>query len=299
MNKKILKQKKGKKIRKRSEKRKNKKANIKLKIFAANAAGIWGKIQSFNHILANIAPKIWMLEETKLKPNEKIKCEASNDFQIFYLNRQESQGGGLALGVHKDIESTLIKEGNDETEMLSVQVLAGKIPMRIIVAYGPQENAPITKKLKFWEAIEKEVNEAEIEGHGVLLQMDGNLHIGENMVQGDPNPQNRNGKLFVDFLYRNKSLIVINSLKECQGVITRRRELENKTEEAVLDFCVINEKLRPFLQKMVIDESREFCLANISQIKKNGKIVETDHNSIIVDFDILIEKTKNRKRSYV
>ena len=270
MNKKILKQKKGKKIRKRSEKRKNKKEKIKLKIFAANAAGIRGKIQSFNHILANIAPKIWMLEETK-KANERIKCEASNDFQIFYLNRQESQGGGLALGVHKDIESTLIKEGNDETEMLSVQVLAGKIPMRIIVAYGPQENAPITKKLKFWEAIEKEVNEAEIEGHGVLLQMDGNLHVGENMVQGDPNPQNRNGKLFVDFLYRNKSLIVINSLKECQGVITRRRELENKTEEAVLDFCVINEKLRIFLQKWLSTNQESFAWPILVKSKRMGK----------------------------
>ena len=117
MSKKILKQKKGKKIRKRSEKRKNKIEKFKLKIFAANAAGIRGKIQSFNHILVKMAPKIWMLEETKLKPNETIKCEGSNNFRIFYLNRQESQGGGLALGVHKDIESTLINEGNDEVEV--------------------------------------------------------------------------------------------------------------------------------------------------------------------------------------
>ena len=89
----MLKQKKGKKIRKRSEKRNNKLEKFKMKIFAANAAGIRSKTRSFNPILLKIAPKIWMLEETKLKPSETIKCEASNDFRIFYLNRQESQGG--------------------------------------------------------------------------------------------------------------------------------------------------------------------------------------------------------------
>ena len=233
-----------------------------------------------------------MLEETKLKANETMKCESSDHFNIFYLNRQNSQGGGLALGVHKEIESTLIREGNDETEMLSVQAVLGKIPVRIIVAYGPQENAPVLKKQSFWEAIEKEVCEADIEGHGVLLQMDGNLHAGGNIVKGDPNPMNKNGKLFVEFLERNKSLNVINSLNECEGVITRRRKLENKTEEAVLDFCVINDKMRPFLQKMVIDESREFCLVNVDQVKKNGRIIETDHNSMIIEFGIRIEKQK-------
>ena len=43
------------------------------------------------------------MDETKLKPNEKIKCEAKDEFQIFYLNRQNSHGGGLAVGVDKNI----------------------------------------------------------------------------------------------------------------------------------------------------------------------------------------------------
>ena len=64
---------------------------------------------SFNEILNNISPQMWMLQETKLKPNEQIKCEAAKAFQIFYLSRQKSQGGGLALGVLKDLESTLIR----------------------------------------------------------------------------------------------------------------------------------------------------------------------------------------------
>ena len=93
-----------------------------LKIYGLNSAGIRCKTKSFNDMLIKLCPQIWMLQETKLKPNESIKCEALNDFQVFYLNRQNSQGGGLALGVTKELESTLIKEGDDNTEAMAILV---------------------------------------------------------------------------------------------------------------------------------------------------------------------------------
>ena len=232
-----------------------------------------------------------MIQETKLKPDEKIKCERENDFQIFYLNRQKSQGGGVALGVEKNIESTLIREGDDELEVISVQVVLGDVPVRIVVGYGPQENDKIEKKKNFWEFLEKEIHEAELNEHGFILQMDGNLHAGD-LVENDPNPKNRNGDLFRDFLERNKCLVVLNCLQSCKGVITRRRVLESRTEESVLDFFVINEKLRPFFKDLLIDEEREFCLSNVAQIKKNKRVVETDHNAMIAEFNLKINKRK-------
>ena len=280
------------KKRKRNEKRKPKNFSKSLKIFAANAAGIKCKLKSLNGILLKFQPQIWMLEETKLKPNEKIKCEAAKDFQIFYLNRQDSQGGGLALGIQKDIECALVREGDDDIEALSVQTVLGGIPVRIIIGYGPQENADIKKKNNFWSFVENEIHEAELEDHGIIFQMDGNLHAGHNLVKGDPNPQNRNGKMFMDFLARNNSLVVLNCLDKCKGVITRRRVLESRIEEAVLDFCLINDKMRPFFKEMIIDEDRNFCLSNVAQIKKNGRIVQSDHNAFIIDFDIKIEARK-------
>ena len=108
----------------------------------------------------------------------------------------------------------------------------------------------------------------------------------------DPNPQNKNGKLFVDFLERNKSLIVLNCLDTCKGVITRRRIFDQRIEEAVLDFFLINDKLRSFFREMQIDEDRKFCLSNIAQIKKNGRVIKTDHNAMIADFDLKIDTRK-------
>ena len=43
---------------------------------------------------------------------------------------------------------------------------------------------------------------------------------------------------------------------------------------------------------MLIDEDRVFCLRNIAQMKKNGRIIESDHNSMIAEFEIEIKRKK-------
>ena len=108
-------------------------------------------------MLKQINPTIWIVQETKLRTNEKISCEVLTNFQVYYLNRQNSQGGGVALGVDKELKSTLINEGDDETEALSVKVFFKEFPVRVIAAYGPQGNAVKEEKEKFWDFIENEV----------------------------------------------------------------------------------------------------------------------------------------------
>ena len=289
INKKILKQKKSKKKRKRTEIR-NKNKNNQLRMFFVNSAGIKCKLDSMNDILKRLKPQIWALQETKLKPNETLKCEAANDFQIFYLNRQNSQGGGIAVGIDKNMESALVREGNDTIEALVVQVAVCQILVNIVVAYGPQENALKEVKEKFWKFLEEEANKAEEDGHGLIIQMDGNLHAGPELIKSDPNPQNNNGKLFMEFLKRNPYLVVANSLDSCKGMITRQRKVQDKTEKSVLDFLLMNDKLRIHFSKMLIDEEREYCLSNFSQLKKNKRVIETDHNALISEFNISVPK---------
>ena len=59
-----------------------------------------------------------------------------------------------------------------------------------------------------------------------------------------------------------------------------------------MDFFVLNEKMRSFLTKVIIDDGRDFCLSNFSQLKKNKRVVETDHNLMIADFNISVPKRK-------
>ena len=239
-----------------------------------------------------------MVEETKLKSHETIQCEAISDFQVFYLSRQKSQGGGVALGVNKIFESTLLNEGDDETEVISVLVVVGDIEIRVIVGYGPQENALREKKEKFWDFIENEVVQADSEHQGVIIQIDGNLHAGEELLKDDPNPQNQNGKFFMDFLRRNSMLSVVNTQDICEGLITRQRSLQTRSEKSVLDFFLVNEKLNPFLKKMIVDEKREFSLGNYAQFHTNKRVIESDHNGLILELALEYSAQKPERKEF-
>ena len=129
--------------------------------------------------------------------------------------------------------------------------------------------------------------------------MDGNLHAAPDLMENDPNRQNQNGKIFMEFLERNPQLSVINALDICYGLITRSRVVENKREESVLDFYVVNEKILPHVKKMIVDENKEFGLINLSQMKKNKQLIESDHNALLLEIDINEGKEKpNREEIF-
>lgn len=103
-----------------------------------------------------------------------------------------------------------------------------------------------------------EVFMSDNEGAGCLIMMDANSWLGSDMMPNDPHPQNRNGKLFQNFLARNPNLTVLNANKLCQGAITRSRVVNGRLEKSIIDFVVICEKLISFFMKMTIDEVKLF-----------------------------------------
>ena len=74
------------------------------------------KFESFENLLKNENPSIFCLQETKMKRINQIQTESSKHFTIYELNRQNSKGGGICIGVHKDLRSVWIAEGDDEVE---------------------------------------------------------------------------------------------------------------------------------------------------------------------------------------
>ena len=209
-----------------------------------------------------------MLQETKLKPNEEIKCASVDDYQVYYLNRQNMQGGGIALGVNKSIESTLINEGGYNTEILSVKIQMENMKVRAITAYGPQENAPKNKKNNLWDYIEKEVIDAELEQEGLIMQMDGNLHAGPDLIEKDPNKQNQNGKILIESDHNALILeIDINEGKEKP----KREEIFNLRnrvcQEAFRAETETNEKLlNCFNNNLKIDQQFEIWKQSFDDI---------------------------------
>ena len=203
-----------------------------------------------------------------------------------------ANGGGIAIGVINELESSLISEGNDDTEVINVEVWLEGFPTRLICGYGPQETDPKDRKDKYWEYLNVETQNATNEGAGVIIQMDGNIWAGKNIIPDDPNKQNQNGRMFENFLFKNPNLTVVNATSKCEGKITRERNTTRRAEKAILDFFIVCEKILPLVSNMVIDEKGENALVRY----KGGQIVKADHNMLKLELNINIHEKKDHNR---
>ena len=270
-----------------------------------NVAHLESKLDTFENYLNTENPSVFMLQETKTKTAGKIKTETAKKYTIYELHRKKEKvsGGGLAIGVLKELHPAFINEGDDEVEVLTVEIWVEDFPIRLVVAYGPQNsdrenNAPKHKetKEKFWEYIEKEFIEAKKTASGFLVHMDGNLHAGEEIVPNDPNPPNENGKMFKAFLDRNPEIIVVNSLNICEGLITRFRKTINGIERAVLDFFLCCDKLQPYLLKMRIDEDSHIALTNFKPVAEGKRATTSDHAVMELELKLKFSKEKPTRK---
>ena len=129
-----------------------------VNIVGINSAGITSKIQSFDKLLFDIKPSIFMLQETKRKQGApKMKAHNLDNYQVFELRRDMTReeggkgmgGGGLAMGALHDLKPVLVRQGNDEAECLTMEVTAGNIKIRCVNGYGPQVGDTKERKDKF------------------------------------------------------------------------------------------------------------------------------------------------------
>jgi hypothetical protein len=183
--------------------RRNKTKNIKqiteLKLLGVNAAGLASKSYSFDEVLSNLCPGIFFIEETKMKKPGNIKNKMAQNYIIYELTRKGKNGGGLAIGVEKNLNPVWIDEGNDDVEVLTVEASADDFRFRCIAAYGPQEGDKLEKKTSFGSKLNTEVENATSSECGFILQMDGNFKVGQEIILNDPHPINRNGQMFKIF----------------------------------------------------------------------------------------------------
>ena len=270
-----------------------KKYNKSLRLLGVNAAGLKSKFTSFKKVLEDLKPSVFFMQETKFQDEGHIKLDEYIVYE--HLRKKEKAGGGLALGCLKDLNPCLVSEGGENVEVISIDIFLKSIKIRCCAAYGPQEGDSIEKKEAFWEHLDKEVYEAEKLGSGFILQFDGNLWAGKKLVPGDPRPQNKNGKFLEQFLNRNPRLTIVNSLPQCQGLVTRSRLKNGSLEESILDFFIVCSSVLPFVKRMVIDNEKKHILTNYKAAKKNGKAVDSDHYTLYVDLELEITKEKQER----
>ena len=80
------------------------------------------KLHSLNYIISTLQPSVITLQETKLRKTGRLNSKISKDYVTFELCRKDSHGGGLATIVKKSLNPVFIAEGNDQEEILNIQI---------------------------------------------------------------------------------------------------------------------------------------------------------------------------------
>ena len=75
-----------------------------------------------------------------------------------------------------------LSERDDSLEVLVIQLKIGEL-LVLCVGVGPQENNMVERKIKFWERLSSEVEEAHENDTAFILKIDENLWAGQNIVK--------------------------------------------------------------------------------------------------------------------
>ena len=204
------------------------------------------------------------------------------------------------LLIHKDLNPVLIKEYNEEFELIVVEVSTHKETIRVMTGYGPQENWNENDRMPFWLAVDEEISAAEIYGRSVIIQMDANAKLGSTYIKGDPNKITGNGNILAGIVNRHAMVVVNGLTKKCTGTITRQRTTKENTEKSVIDYIVVSGDLERHIENMHIDEERINVLTKIVNKRAKGTkghldICETDHNTITAKLQIKWNKSNIEK----
>ena len=234
------------------------------------------------------SPAILSLQETKFKVSGKHKLDGYVTYE--HLRKEKRAGGGILMAVLQELKPALVRDGVELVEALTVDINVKQMQIVCSTAYGPQENDSKQKKKLFWKYVEEDVLRAKSEGKGYILQGDLNAWLGNKFIPNDPRPQNVNGKCMADFLIRN-NLTVVNGLQLCKGLITRIRKRKSSYENSILDFFVVCEKMLPRITSMEIDEAKLNIPSNYTQVRRGGRVVDSDHVPIEMNLDLKILPT--------
>ena len=61
---------------------------------------------------------------------------------------------------------------------------------------------------------------------------------------------------------------------------------------SILDFFVVCDRVLSFVNKMVIDERKNYILTNYQNVKRGGEAVDSDHYTQYMDLDLKFESEK-------
>ena len=160
--------------------------------YYANVNGFKSKADSIKQLVAENNVDILLLSETKVYTSKAINIEGYKSFPVV---RKDRQGGGIFIGVrHGSYETVMVSQG-DDPDFITVRLKNNREGIRLILAYGPQENDPEIKRNLFYQNLSSQIELAFLSGDSVIMIGDFNAKLGKDVIGGDVHPMSPNGKL--------------------------------------------------------------------------------------------------------
>ena len=119
--------------------------------------------------------------------------------------------------------------------------------------------------------------------------------MGTKYILRDPHEMSPNGAILASIVERQQ-LIVVNGSDMCKGAITRRRVTKKRIEESIIDIVLVSNDMMAHLVEMKVDEDRKYVLTKVTKTKKGIKVQESDHNTILTEFNLKLNKTEDIKK---
>ena len=176
------------------------------------------------------------------------------------------------IGTILVLEVTTVNNDN----ILSVKISFSTYNLRVVVAYGPQENESVELKEEFFKDLETEVEACKVNGDNLMLVGDLNSKIEwkNNKVQ----PMSNNG-MYLANVISNGNLEVLNFSKKCTGKWTH--EIRTSGKKSVIDYILVDKEVGNTVTEMLIDEECLYTPFHIVNDRKRKGAQYSDHNTIL------------------
>ncbi|MCH2406130.1 MAG: endonuclease/exonuclease/phosphatase family protein [Nitrosopumilus sp.] len=185
-----------------------------------NVRGVKSKLNSIRNIIEEEKPTIIGLVETKLDEEDIIEIEG------YEIRRRErkTEGGGVLIAYREEIKNIInvVREVEEDCEMLWMKINNQVNKIRIGIIYMPQEDSTTYNKLKnIYSVIEEEIRTAFNNKEKLLIMGDLNCKVGNNIPNNNAKVT-KGGRLLLK-LVKKYNLSIVNAEACCQGLWTRAR----------------------------------------------------------------------------
>lgn len=121
-----------------------------------------------NYIISKHSPGAILIQETKVK----LPIDLQDDkYEVFEKVIDSEGGGGIMIAVKTDFEPNEAFKGEEDLELLGVNITIDKQEVLLITGYGPQEDDKEDKKDLFWRKLSQEVSNAKERAVPVIIEI--------------------------------------------------------------------------------------------------------------------------------